>query len=87
MGFSRQEYGSGLPFPSPEDLPHPGIKPRSPALWADSLLSEPPGKPDPISIIYLQITKEAVFKITLYFLEIIWIEGSQYVEFQKINLK
>ena len=32
MGFSRQEYWSGLPFPSPEDLPNPGIKPRSPAL-------------------------------------------------------
>ena len=37
MGFSRQEYWSGLPFPSPEDLPNPGIKPRSPALQADAL--------------------------------------------------
>jgi len=45
MGFSRQEYWSGLPFPSPGDLPNPGIGPRSPALQADSLLSEPPGKP------------------------------------------
>ena len=45
MGFSRQEYWSGLPFPSPGDLPNPGIKPRSPALQADSLLSLPPGKP------------------------------------------
>ena len=45
MGFSRQEYWSGLPFPSPEDLHDPGIKPRSPALQVDSLLSEPPGKP------------------------------------------
>ena len=45
MGFSRQEYWSGLPFPSPGDLPDPGIKPRSPALQADSLPSEPPGKP------------------------------------------
>ena len=36
MGFSRQEYWSGLPFPSPGDLPNPGIKPRSPALQADS---------------------------------------------------
>ena len=42
MGFSRQEYWSGWPFPSPGDLPHPGIKPRSPALQADSLPSEPP---------------------------------------------
>ena len=40
MGFSRQEYWSGLPFPSPGDLPNPGIKPRSPALQADSLLTE-----------------------------------------------
>ena len=45
MGFSRQEYWSGLPFPSPGDLPNPGIEPRSPALQADSLQSEPPGKP------------------------------------------
>ena len=45
MGFSRQEYWSGLPFPSPEDLPDPGVKPRSPALQADALTSEPPGKP------------------------------------------
>ena len=41
MGFSRQEYCSGLPFPSPGDLPNPGIKPRSPALQADTLTSEP----------------------------------------------
>ena len=45
MGFSRQEYWSGLPFPSPGDLPHPGIEPSSPALQADALTSEPPGKP------------------------------------------
>ena len=45
MGFSRQEYWSGVPFPSPGDLPNPGIKPRSPALQADPLTSEPPGKP------------------------------------------
>ena len=45
MGFSRQEYWSELPFPSPEDLPDPGIEPRSPALQADILTSEPPGKP------------------------------------------
>ena len=40
--FSRPEYWSGLPFPSPGDLPDPGIEPRSPALQADSLTSEPP---------------------------------------------
>ena len=45
MGFSRQEYWSGLPFPSPGDLPSPGIKPRSPSLQADALPSELPGKP------------------------------------------
>ena len=41
MGFSRQEYWSGLPFPSPGDLPNPEIEPRSPTLQADSLPSEP----------------------------------------------
>ena len=43
MGFSRQEYWSGLPFPSPEDLPDLGIESRSPTLQADALTSEPPG--------------------------------------------
>ena len=45
MGFSKQECWSGLPFPSPGDLPNPGIEPRSPELQADALPSEPPGKP------------------------------------------
>ena len=45
MRFSRQEYWSGLPVPSPGDLPNPGIEPRSPALPADALTSEPAGKP------------------------------------------
>ena len=44
MGFSRQECWSGLPFPSPGDLPDPGIEPGSPTLRADALPSEPPGK-------------------------------------------
>ena len=44
MEFSRQEYWSGLPFPSPGDLPNQGIEPGSPALQANSLLFEPPGK-------------------------------------------
>ena len=43
MDFSRQEYWDGLPFPSPGDLPNPGIEPGSSALQADSLASEPPG--------------------------------------------
>ena len=44
MGYSRQEYWSGVPFPSPGDLPDPGIEPGSRALEADALTSEPPGK-------------------------------------------
>ena len=55
MGFSRQEYWTGLPFPLPGDLPTPRIAPRSPALQVDSLPSEPPGKPmlsiDPMLIL------------------------------------
>ena len=45
MEFLRQEYESGLPFPSPLDLSNPGIEPMSPLLQADFLLTEPPGKP------------------------------------------
>ena len=45
MEFSRQEYWSGLSFPSPGDLPNPGIEPSSPAVQEDALLSEPPGSP------------------------------------------
>ena len=45
MGFSKQEYWSGVPLPSPGDLPDPGIEPRSPTLQADALTSAPPGKP------------------------------------------
>ena len=46
MEFLRQEDWSGLPFPSPGDLPNPGIEPKSPALWVDSLPAELPGKPN-----------------------------------------
>ena len=52
MGFSRQEYWSGLPFPSPGDLSNPGIEPRSPALQPHSLPSEPPGKTLTFLILY-----------------------------------
>ena len=55
MGFSRQEYWSGLPFPSPEDLPNTGIEPGSPALQADSLLFELQGSP--------KIKKKKVIKL------------------------
>ena len=50
MGFSRQEYWSGLPFPSPGDLPNPGIEPGSPEFQADALTSEPPSLPKLMSI-------------------------------------
>ena len=52
MGFSRQEYWSGVPSPSPGDLPDPGIEPGSPALEADALTSEPPGKPFVVLVSY-----------------------------------
>ena len=58
IGFSSQEYWSGLPFPSLGDLPHPGIKPRSSASQADSWPSEPSGKPHPYYNQYtLQVTR------------------------------
>ena len=53
MGFSKQEYWIGLPFPSPRDLPNPGIKPWSPALQADSLQTELPRSPTFITHVYL----------------------------------
>jgi len=58
MGFSRQEYWNGLPFPSPGDLPDPGIEPRSPTLQADTLTSEPPGKPRHGALVYNHIRRE-----------------------------
>jgi len=56
MGFSRQEYWSGLPFPSPGNLPNPGIEPTSPALEADALTSEPPGNKPKYSDTKMQMT-------------------------------
>ena len=50
LGFSRQEYWSGLPCPPPGDLPKPGIEPRPPTLQADSLPSETPGKPSGVMV-------------------------------------
>ena len=55
MGFCRQEYWSGLPCPSPGDLPDPGIEPRSPALQANSLPFELPGKPPLLWVTHLEI--------------------------------
>ena len=62
IGFSRQAYWNGLPFPSPGDLPNPGFKPGSPALQADSLPTEPPGSPN---CCYTICWKDCVFSITL----------------------
>ena len=53
MGFCRQEYWSGLPFPTPEDLPDPGIKPESPVFADRFFTTEPPGKPI-VHLNYLQ---------------------------------
>ena len=55
MGSSRKEYWSGLPFPSPGDIPDPGIEPGPPALQADFLPSEPPGNPNFFFIYYKDI--------------------------------
>ena len=55
MGFPKQEYWSGLPFPSPGDLPNPGIEPRSPTLQADSLPTELLGKPGDIEFCYFSV--------------------------------
>ena len=71
-GFSRQEYWSGLPFPSPGDLADPGSEPGSFALQADSLPSEPPGKPSAEAsspwIVTLWVKKTAIFAYGLCYL-------------------
>ena len=67
MGFSRQEYWSGLPFPSPGDLPDPGIEPGSPAFQENALTSEPPGHSFLQGIIRYnlnQITHDYTVKVT-----------------------
>ena len=58
MGFSRWEYWSGLPFPSLGDLPNPAVEPGSPALQADALWSEPPGKSHKEGLIKEGLPKE-----------------------------
>ena len=69
LGVSRQEYCSGSPCPPPGNLPDPGIKPGSPALDADSSLSEPPGKPRKLHVI------TGMFKITRKACMIFLLEG------------
>ena len=70
MGFSRQEYWSGLPFPSPGDLPDPGIEPQSPTLEADALTSEPPGYYSAMKVIKQTYTliKDGLIKTRVSFL-------------------
>ena len=79
--FPKQEYWSGLPFPSPGDLPNPGIEPGSPALWADALTSEPPGKrflvfPILLFFLYLHYSLKNAF---LSLLAILWNSASSWV--------
>ena len=71
MGFSRQEYWSGLPFSSLGDFPDPGIEPRSPALQADALTSEPPGKPKIIQdVFFLGSCISSISVIVLRFIHV-----------------
>ena len=74
IGFSRQECWSGLPFPSPGDLPNPGIEPRSPALQADVLPSEPPGNQKEMKIGYRKDICIPAFIATLFTIAKIWIQ-------------
>ena len=63
MEFSMKEYWDGFPFPSSEDLPDPGIKARSPALQADFLPSESPGKPIPMHNIFSYVSLNNYLRI------------------------
>ena len=68
MGFSRKEYWSGLPFPSPGDLHDPGIEPRSPVLQAECLPPEPPGKPLSPAFFFLLICLKVLLLFPTFFL-------------------
>ena len=80
MGFSRQEHWSGLPFPSPEDLPDSGIEPRSPALQADALISKPPGKPKFIYRWYQILSKTLCIFLKFIFISTLQ-DGFYYLHF------
>ena len=75
MGFSRQEYWSGLPCCPPGDLPNPGIKPRSPAFQVDSLPSEPPGSftISFIILVYYDISLTINFNVAYLILKFRWV--------------
>ena len=75
MGFSRQEYWSGLPCCPPGDLPNPGIKPRSPAFQVDSLPSEPPGSITIsfIILVYYDISLTINFNVAYLILKFRWV--------------
>ena len=83
MGFSRQEYWSGFPFPSPGDLPNPGIKPRCPALQADSLLFVSPRKPNIYRNTYMNYSMKYV---TAHILPIqFWLFEAKYGKYHRDN--
>ena len=67
MEFSRQEYWRGLPFPSPGHLPNPGTEPGFPAFQADSLLSEPPGKPNSVTHTHTHTHTHILFHIHFHY--------------------
>ena len=74
LGFSRQEYWSGLPYPSPGDLPNPGTEPGSPTLQADSLLLSPQGSPgEALNFILFIYT----IRITRLDLQVYWEDNEQ----------
>ena len=70
MGFSRPEYWSGLPFPSPGDLPNPGIEPRSPSFQAEALTSGSPGKPHPLGWARNSRSKRALLGLTIHIMKV-----------------
>ena len=80
MRFSRQEYWDGLPFPTLRDLPDPGMEPRSPALQADSLLTEPPGSPPRVTYFNTQQLKTCPRLLGLGFS--LWMKISVFAQFQ-----
>ena len=81
MEFSKQEFWSGLSFPSPGDLPDPGIEPRSLALWADALPSEPPGNAQAYNYVftYTQIYMYTCLYIHRFIITHVYIYTGLYV--------